>query len=142
MVKCSEVSHLVLAKDSVLNNPPLSGMRVLIVEEEAIVAMDIEELCKECGAEAVTIVTNRSHLTEDLLQPRPHVAILDTKMNGNSTHEFASLLHAASVPFVFASGYTADQAYFQEFPDSPVLEKPFANEHLLEVLVSLTAVRS
>lgn len=129
-------------KDCILNNRPLTGMRVLIVEEEAIVAMDIEEFCKENGAQDVVIATNLSRLSSELLEPRPHVAVLDTKIGGASTREFAALLHAASIPFAFASGYTADQTFFQEFPQAPVLEKPFANEHLLEVLVSLTAVKS
>lgn len=125
-----------------MNNRSLSGLRVLIIEEEAIVAMDIEELCKEHGAKDVIVATNLAHLTEGLLQPRPHVAVLDTKIGGVSTRDFAAVLQAAEIPFVFASGYTADQAFFQEFPDAKVLEKPFANERLVETLVSLAAVKS
>ena len=71
----------------------LDGMHVLVLEDEFIIAMDVEQLCREHGATAVTIVRQIEDLGENPLEGEPfHVAVLDLMLGGVPTTDFASTL--------------------------------------------------
>ena len=88
---------------------PLEGARVLLVEDEAMIAMSIEELCKE------------------------H-AILDIKLSDNWTDEFARLLQARRIPFIFATGYASSHQVFEAFGGIRIVEKPYRDSDLIDAL--------
>ena len=96
--------------------------RVLIVEDEIIVAMFLEDLMADFGYEIAGVV---SHLNEAMAHaPDYDLALLDVHINGRPVFEFADQLAARGTPFVFATGYGA-----RGIPDRhagrPVVQKPF-----------------
>ena len=78
-----------------MRNFPLDGMRVLVIEDEFLIAMDVEQLCREHGATDVVIMRSLAELGSDPFAGRSFdVAILDVMVSRGSTLEFAAKLRA------------------------------------------------
>jgi CheY-like chemotaxis protein len=112
------------------------GARVLIVEDEIVVALFLEDLLAEFGYEVAGIV---SHLDDAMARPSDYdIALLDVHLNGRNVFEFADQLAACGTPFVFATGYGA-----RGIPDRhcarPVLQKPFRPDELKRALEDVAA---
>ena len=112
------------------------GARVLIVEDEIVVALFLEDLLAEFGYEVAGIV---SHLDDAMGRPHDYdVALLDVHLNGRNVFDFADRLAARGTPFVFATGYGA-----RGIPDRhcarPVLQKPFRPDELKRALKEVVA---
>jgi len=114
----------------------LAGMRILILEDEFLIAMDVEQLCRDHGAADVAIVKDLTELPRNSAVPGFDAAILDVMLGGTSTLAFARLLHQRKVPFIFASGYTDLDEVFTAFPDITVVSKPYAGNDLIEALAA------
>ena len=107
------------------------GARVLIVEDEVIVALFLEDLLGDFGYEVAGIV---SHLNDAMAHsPDYDVAVLDVHLNGRPVFDFADTLAERGTPFVFATGYGA-----RGIPDRhagrPVVQKPFQPDELKWIL--------
>nr|WP_158282770.1 response regulator [Aminobacter sp. AP02] len=111
---------------------PLSGLRILVLEDEALIALDVEQLCRDNGAGEVAIASN---LREAQQASQPYdAAIIDVMLDGEPTFDFARSLEAAGVPFVFASGYDQLDEIFKGFPDVTLVSKPYAGDDLVEAV--------
>lgn len=99
--------------------------RVFIVEDEALVAMLLEDMVTELGHQVVGM---SSSLDEALLAAQSlqcDVALLDINLNGQRSFPIATALAGRGIPFLFASGYGA-AGLEKAFIDRPVLSKPFS----------------
>lgn len=119
---------------------PLAGMRVLVMEDEILIAMDVEQLCREYGAAEVLLV----HALEEAGPEGParggfDAAILDVALAGRSTLGFAERLAGEGVPFVFATGHANADGLFDAFPDVAVIGKPYGGRALIEALARAIA---
>lgn len=115
----------------------LEGMRVLILEDEALIAMDVEQHCRDCGAAGVTIIRNLEQLGTDPFVGMPfHAAILDVMLAGRTTLDFARELLARNIPFIFASGYVDMEEWLEEFTQVEVVNKPYSGATLIAALAS------
>jgi PAS domain S-box-containing protein len=119
-------------------HPDLRGTRILVVEDEALVAMDIESHLGAVGCRVVgpagTIAKARA-----LIERQPiDAAIVDANLGGLPVDDIAAALTHKGVPFAFATGYGRG-ALPHAFRDAPLLAKPFDNVQLLAVLVDLFA---
>ena len=83
----------------------LEGLRVLVLEDEVLIALDLEQACRDLGA-AEVIVARTLDEAETAASAVLDVAVLDIMLAGRSTVEFAAGLSARGIPFVFATGYT------------------------------------
>ncbi|HEX5463462.1 MAG TPA: response regulator [Burkholderiales bacterium] len=110
-----------------------SGHRVLIIEDEGMVAMLLEDMLTNLGYEVVAIAGRMERAAELVTHADIDVAILDVNLNGELTYSLASALESGGVPFVFVTGYSS-----ASLPDSfrvaPVLQKPFLQRTLKCVL--------
>ncbi len=102
------------------------GLKVLLVEDEALVAMLVEDVLAEQGC---SVVAAASRLEEALAKVRDasldfDVAILDLNLAGETTFPVAEALDRRGVPFVFATGYGA-AGLPPEWRARPTLQKPF-----------------
>src|ERR1700742_5171708 len=105
--------------------------RVLIVEDEIIVAMFLEDLLGDFGYEVAGVV---SYLDEAMAHPADYdLAVLDVHVNGRPIFDFADRLAARGTPFVFATGY-GPRGIPERHKARPVLQKPFVPEDLKKVL--------
>ncbi|MEO4000662.1 response regulator [Mesorhizobium sp. CAU 1732] len=113
----------------------LDGMRVLVMEDEYLIAMDVEQLCYDHGAVEVVIARNVQELGPDPLDgKRFHAAIVDVMLGGHSTLDFASGLIERDIPFVFATGYAHNEGMFDAVAGVEVISKPYAGKILIEAL--------
>lgn len=110
----------------------LHGLRVLVVEDEPVVAMCLEDILEELGC--ITIGP-ASQLREGLvLAERDDVdlAILDINLGGERSTAIAEALRGRGVPFAFASGYGSPPEGFSE--SAPLIEKPYREAEVLAAL--------
>ena len=84
----------------------LKGRRLLLVEDEAMVAMLLEDMLSDLGCEVVGPAGNVAHALE-LAKGEAEIAgaILDVNVGGQPIYPVAETLKARGVPFVFATGY-------------------------------------
>ena len=115
----------------------LQGLRVLVVEDESLVAMLIEEYLIELGCVVAGSVRRVAKGLETIAQSEIDAAVLDVNVAGESVSPLADVLAQRGVPFIFASGYGA-KGVEARWADRPVLQKPFSPEDLrLALLASL-----
>lgn len=120
----------------------LEGRSILILEDEYLVALDVEQTCLEWGARQVTIARSLESLGERPLEQADFdAAILDLRLGGQSTTPFARELEKKGIPFVFATGLTDAGEIADGFPDVPVVGKPYAGDELARVLADTIQAR-
>ena len=116
----------------------LVGKRVLIVEDEPILAMVAEDILQELGAEIVGPAAHLDDALELAHSEDVDFALLDVNLNGKMSLPVAQHLRARSVPYVFATGYGDAGAAGLEL-DAPVVHKPYTQEDIEEALSRLAA---
>jgi CheY-like chemotaxis protein len=113
-----------------------AGKRVLLVEDEGIVAMVVEDYLLDLGYEVVGVAA-RLEVGMQLAQDAAiDVAILDVNLAGKLSYPIAELLHDRGIPFVFSTGYgTAGRP--DEFRNIPTLAKPYGKDDLARALLEV-----
>jgi len=114
----------------------LKGRRVLVVEDEALVAVLIEEALTSAGAAIIGPFAAVAPSLAAIAAEPPEVAILDLNLAGESSLPVAAELVARGVPIIFASGYGA-AGLPPKYRERPMLAKPYDPAELLLALVSL-----
>ncbi len=99
--------------------------RVLVVEDEAVIAMLVEDMVTDFGSEVVGPVAKMTEALSLARDAELDAAILDINVGGAVIFPVADLLRERGIPFIFATGYGA-KALPQRFGDSPTLPKPFS----------------
>jgi DNA-binding response OmpR family regulator len=113
----------------------LAGLRILLLEDEYLIAMDVELLCRDSGAAEVVVKRSLEELDGMDGFDRFDVAVVDLVLAGTSTLPFAERLRENNVPFIFASGY-ADENLTSSFPDIRTVSKPYAGSDLVEAIAA------
>jgi two-component system, response regulator PdtaR len=101
------------------------GVSVLVVEDDFIVAYDMQSLLEEQGARVLGPVATLAEARELVARETPSIAVLDVNLNGEFVFPLTDELRAKQVPFVFATAYADDERLFPESDRSaPRLAKP------------------
>ena len=82
----------------------LAGLKILVVEDEPIIAMVLEELLEDERA-IPTVASSLEQADDALVHATFDAAILDINVHGQKSYSIAAVLLKRGVPFVFASGY-------------------------------------
>jgi DNA-binding NtrC family response regulator len=101
-----------------------NGRRVLIIEDESMVAMLLEDMLDELHHEVVATVGRIEQALPLISDPKFDFAILDVNLNGANTYALADALGERGIPFVFATGY-GSTGLKPEWRTATVLQKPF-----------------
>ena len=102
----------------------VKGRRILVVEDEYMLAEDLREELERQGALVMGPVASVADALELLRSgPAPDMAILDINLGGEMAYPVADALRARDIPFIFATGYDA-QAIPKAYSDVPRAEKP------------------
>jgi len=113
----------------------LAGLQLLVVEDEAMVALLIEEMLVELGARQVDVAGSVAQglllLGDD--REAPNGAVLDVNIGGEKVFPVAERLRLRGVPFIFATGYGA-AGVAPAFASAPILAKPFRLRALRQAL--------
>jgi CheY-like chemotaxis protein len=111
----------------------MPGKRIMVVEDEVIVAMLIEDMLVDLGYDVVALTT---HLEEALTYARTmplDLAVLDINLNGTMSFPVADVLRERGIPFVFATGY-GTRVLQAPYTGTPTLQKPFQLTELQRTL--------
>jgi CheY-like chemotaxis protein len=116
----------------------LAGCCVLVVEDEALIALMTQTMLHELGCEVVGVAHTAADGTQMILANlhRLDAVTLDVNLNGESAAPLARLLEANRIPFIVTTGYD-EPRLLDAFKGWPVLEKPFLIEHLSEALITV-----
>ena len=116
------------------------GRRILVVEDEYLIADDVRMALEEAGAEVLGPVASVKD-AEELISSDPVIdaALLDVNVRGEQIFAVADQLAERGVPFVFATGY--DQASIPDrYSDRPCLEKPIKARQIANILRPLLQI--
>jgi CheY-like chemotaxis protein len=112
----------------------LEGRRVLLVEDETMIAMLLEDMLGDLGCEVVGPVHALAPALELAAGDNAiDVAVLDVNLAGRPVFELADALRGRGVPMVFSTGY-GGRGLREIDQGSPVLGKPFRTGELAQAL--------
>lgn len=113
----------------------IAGLKVLIVEDSLLLAMELEAGLQDSGVEVVGCAAELAEALQ-MLELSFDAAVLDADLNGQSVAPVAEVLRREGRPFVFATGY-ADKAAPMGF-DAPIVRKPYNVHQIARALASVT----
>lgn len=131
---CAGVAHLSEANDSGL----LAGRRILVVEDEYLIAMDIEACLQDAGAEVIGPFVSAAEALANLDGQAIDAALLDIGLNAADSYPVADEMRRRGAPFVFMSGYGAHQLK-PDYAGSPFISKPFESAKLAGLVAKVIA---
>lgn len=115
----------------------LKGRRILVVEDEYLLADDLKETLTTSGAEVIgPLPSIEEALTTIQRDLSIDAAILDVNLRGEMIFPVADELRARGVPFTFVTGYN-EWALPERFAQTPRLEKPVKGRQVHTALLTL-----
>jgi CheY-like chemotaxis protein len=103
----------------------LRGLRILLVEDDPLICLDLEASLEEFGA-VVTAVSNVSAAFAALAIAMPDFAVLDFELGAETSEPIAEVVQARQVPFLYLSGYSEHDERFSRWREIRVLAKPLS----------------
>ena len=124
-----------------MNLPPISDKnkrtaRVLIIEDEPIIALSLEDLLIDAGFQIAGVAARLEKALSLIESGTCDVAIVDANLAGVSASPAAIALASRGLPFIVMSGYSPEQMQ-GEFPDALFIQKPCRPEQIIETLTTL-----
>jgi CheY-like chemotaxis protein len=114
-------------------NKPLTGCRILVVEDEMLLSLTLKDMLVDLGCSSVTATETTEKALSLIAGKTFDAAVLDMNLKGESSRSVAEALAARNVPFVVTTG---NRLMWDGF-DGPILRKPFKYSELAEVLACL-----
>lgn len=111
----------------------LQGKKVLIVEDQFMIADELQAMIERLGGRVLGPVSSVAAAMAILSRDMPQIALLDVNLGVENVYPVAMTLQAASVPFVFTTGYDAN-VIDARFRHVPHLEKPIHEQSLTGLL--------
>lgn len=124
--------------------PLLAGKSCLVLDDEFLIALDIQQFLEAAGAQDVVCVRDAEEAFAVLRQhPRFDLAVLDVRLDDGrySSLTVAAALAEKGTPFVFLTGMRGEDLHTAQFPDTPVVEKPYNPRDLMDCLLRALAAR-
>lgn len=109
--------------------------RILVVEDDALIAMELEERLQEMGYVVLGPAQNLTdaHVLAAAAEA-PHAALLDAKLGDETSVGLGAALAARGVPVAFCTGYDEVKGLPPELKGAPVLTKPISDAKLSAAL--------
>lgn len=114
--------------------PVLQGLRILIVEDEFLVAMAVEDLLELRGCSVLGVASTVDEALRRIGQDGPEFVILDRNLNGTHTTKVAEDLTTRQIPFLVMTGYVSGIVDDPAMRSAPYIAKPWNNTTLLDGL--------
>jgi len=109
-----------------LNTPaPLDGLKILVVEDELLVAMDLGRMIRSLGGEVLGPVSTVQAATALLQTTEPNGAVIDVQLGAESSAPIAEDLMAGGVPILLITGYTTEMLP-ASLAKVPCMSKPYS----------------
>jgi light-regulated signal transduction histidine kinase (bacteriophytochrome)/CheY-like chemotaxis protein len=120
---------------------PLGELDFLLVEDQMLIAADVEAMLADHGITKVTTVPSVTEAMRQLKTFKPDVAILDVNLGSGTSLPIAEELTRRNIPFVFATGYS-DRSIIPENLSAPIVRKPYEAVSLIGSVTRLLAERA
>jgi CheY-like chemotaxis protein len=116
-------------------NSTLRDRRILVVEDEYLIAMNLQDGLENAGSVVLGPVPSVEKAIKKI-ESEPHIdaAVLDVNLGGALAYPVADLLVARKIPFVFTSGYE-DNVLRSRYPGVKNCPKPYLFQAIEEALV-------
>jgi CheY-like chemotaxis protein len=112
------------------NQPGLAGKRILVIEDETLISMDLEASLTKSGCEVLGPASTLDQARHLIEKGDFDAALVDANLSGRPVDELAAALAKRNIPFAFVTGY-GREALPAAFGEGIVLDKPFTQEQLL-----------
>jgi len=125
-----------------MDHAPLDGARILIVEDDAIIALELQSILTEAGATVIGPARNLA-MAEKMAENGPlSAAILDIQLGSALVFPVAERLTEQGVPFVLNTGHGDARQLAADWPDAEVLTKPSTHQAIVQSLSRLIENRA
>ena len=115
----------------------LKGLRVLVAEDEAIIAFELEAFLTEAGAEVLGPSYDLDNALDLAGDEGLSAAVLDIRLGKDTIAPVARLLTERGIPFVFYSGQIDNDPILAEWPTSTLVSKPASPRVVVRALANL-----
>ena len=117
----------------------IAGVRVLIVEDEAMIAMLLQDMLEEMGCVVAATAASLDDALRAAASDPLDLAILDVNLGGTETYPVADALRRRGVPYVFSTGYTQNAIVHNGMLDPGVdmIGKPFTQTEIARKLAQV-----
>ncbi|MEW6633037.1 MAG: HWE histidine kinase domain-containing protein [Pseudomonadota bacterium] len=112
------------------------SLRVLLVEDQMLIAMDTENMLADIGISDVVVAASVKEALQKLRVRPPHVAILDINLGDGTSLEVADELARLDIPFVFATGYGDRNLIGDAYGEARVVRKPYNADTLQRAIAT------
>ena len=112
----------------------MSALRILIVEDETLIAMMVEDFLVDLGWNVVGVAGSLDQAVAMVRDADIDAALLDVNLSGQRSYAAADILRERGIPFVFASGY-GEASLEARFQEVPTLNKPLQPDDLNDALL-------
>jgi CheY-like chemotaxis protein len=119
-----------------------AGTRCLVLEDEFLIALDLQEILEGAGAASVICLSNVAEALAALDSgAKFDFALLDVHLGGAALTSIsvAAALTERKIPFIFLTGMRRDGPQMSAYPDAPILEKPYQQVALLDAIRAILA---
>ena len=118
---------------------PLSRSNILIVEDQAIIALDLESAVEEANGQVIGPASTVREALKLLHANEVDAAILDANLPDGDVTPVAEELIAAGIPFLISTGVAAP-LQLRRYPGLPVFRKPVPSSRLIRELAALLPI--
>ncbi|UPQ80947.1 response regulator [Pseudomonas knackmussii] len=115
---------MITSNSNVAAGRRLENMRVLVVEDEALVGMLLDDMLQDIGCESVQLASRFDEAMRAAEQEEFGLAVLDVNLDGVSSLPIADRLIELGIPLIFATGY-GKSGLDSRYANIPTLQKPF-----------------
>jgi DNA-binding response OmpR family regulator len=124
---------------SMNDNSPLSGVTVLVVEDDLLLAMDLEATLVGAGAVVVAVCHTLDEAMARADAEDFTVAVLDFSLGSDSVTPLARRLARRNTPFILHTGMPRGEPSLMEWRNYPIVEKPASRHALVSALRAMAA---
>ena len=114
--------------------PDNGPMRVLVVEDEFIIALDLSETVRDLGFKVEGPFADKENAFIAIDQHMPDCAILDVKTADGEVYPLADALADAGVPIIFHSGHVPPTEVAERYPQARACAKPCPPDRLIDMI--------
>ncbi|TWI52482.1 response regulator receiver domain-containing protein [Pseudomonas duriflava] len=115
--------------------PNARAQRVLVVEDESLVAMLVEDILVDSGYDVIVAMRLEAGLSL-AREADVHLAVLDVNLGEGNSYPIADILRERGIPFLFATGYGA-LGLSSAYQGIPTLQKPYHPDQLIKQVMQL-----
>lgn len=115
----------------------MNGMKILVVEDQSLIALDMENTLRRFGAEDINLASNAPEAFEIIERSKPNLVILDFNLGDRTSENIAELLLRLKIPFLFTTGYSDRVLIPEKLCDITIVRKPVSDAAIAAAINSV-----